>query len=543
MKRNQELLAISRVVFALTKLGDTDLDKMLEHLLTLLNILPGIRILAKCLILLANADAKLIQVAQYGMPPAWDDAMLPPRPVSLQSLPQQACLVKDLMALYPDLPVSRIEAGHPCFVLSLDSPGQHQGQIILFIDPDWRPDPVEVLFMTDLAQALSAIVTRCIINETLRVREVELENAHMEAVRRLGSAAEYRDNETGMHVMRMTHFAAAIGKALGLPEETRELLSICAPMHDVGKIGIPDAILLKPGRLTDTEFEMMKDHTNIGKRLLTGGDKLIKAARDIAASHHERWDGKGYPEGKKGDEISLLARICAVSDVFDALTSVRPYKAAWPLDDAIAWIREHAGSQFDPRVVAAFDQALPDILRIRQLYREDIIDPNQTLELPVPVQRKASWVSWDAALSVGIDVIDTHHRYLLDLINDLFEVVSSKRGAREVARVMKALDQYVAVHFRAEERMMEYYGFRQLSQQKTQHAEFEQRLRDFYNELHENPLTAQIDVLVYLRNWLVNHILHEDAHLRELVQPADSVVDDAEPEADAPKVPCQPQES
>ena len=517
MKRNQEILAISRVVFALTKLGDHDLDQMLEQLYQLLGMLPGIQVLPQSLILLANDKGNLVQIAQHGLPPVWDDSMLPSQSIALQKTAQSAVLLGQLQDYYPALPVAERTAGQPCFILNLDISAQCRGQAILFIAPGWQPDAVEQLFMSDLAQALSVLVARCIINETLRVREVELESARTEAIRRLGSAAEYRDNETGMHIMRMTHFATAIAKAMGLPAESRELLGICAPMHDVGKIGIPDAILLKPGKLTGDEFTVMKDHTVIGQRLLTGEDKLIQTARDIAASHHERWDGDGYPEGKKGEEIPLLARICTVSDVFDALTSVRPYKPAWPLEEAIAWIRQHAGSQFDPQVVAAFDLALPDILRIRQLYRDDIIDPNQTLDLPDPLPVNHQWVAWSDDLSVGIDVIDEHHRYLFDLTNDLFEVISNKRGVREVARVMKALDQYVAVHFRAEERMMEHYQYGRQQQQEHQHAEFEEKLRSFYDALHTNPLTAQIDVLVYLRRWLVNHILHEDAGLRELV--------------------------
>ena len=139
------------------------------------------------------------------------------------------------------------------------------------------------------------------------------------------------------------------------------------------------------------------------------------------------------------------------------------------------------------------------------------------LSFPETVYSSAHWVEWDDSLRVGIDVIDEHHRYLFDLSNDLFEVISSKRGARDVARVLKSLDQYVQVHFRAEERMMEHYGFGALERQQHQHGQFEERLREFFDELHNNPLTARFDMLVYLRNWLVRHIVHEDSQLRELV--------------------------
>jgi hemerythrin-like metal-binding protein len=519
MNKDQEILAISRLVFELTRMIDVDLDKMLTRLHDLLLTLPGILVKPQSLILLANSRGNLVQIAQYGLQPIW----LQENMVATAALPgkrQTHAYTSTLATHNPPLSLSGIAPDAPCFVLPLDQEGKTLGEAIIFIDQAWQPDAVEIEFMSDLGKALSILISRCAINETLRVREVELEHARTDAIRRLGTASEYRDNETGMHVMRMTHFATAIAKAMGLPAETRELLAICAPMHDVGKIGIPDAILLKPGLLSVEEFDVMKTHTDIGKRLLMGDDQLIVTARQIACHHHEHWDGKGYPDGLSGEDIPLLARICSVSDVFDALTSIRPYKHPWPVDQAIDWVRNNAGSQFDPAVVAAFNQALPEILRIRELYRDDIIDPNQILDFPEVSYHATDWVHWDDELSVGIDVIDEHHRYLFDLTNDLFNVVSEKRGAQEVARVLKALDQYVQVHFRAEERMMAHYGYHSLDRQQLQHGRFEAQLRGFYEELHNSPLTAQFDVLVYLRQWLIHHIREEDAQLRELVSKA-----------------------
>ncbi|PKO48613.1 MAG: hypothetical protein CVU31_05165 [Betaproteobacteria bacterium HGW-Betaproteobacteria-4] len=517
MDKNQEILAISRLVFELSQIGETDLDDTLSRLFDLLRSLPGIRVLPRSMIMLRNRRGQPIQIAQHGLPPVWANADQARQRTSVTIAPETAAYLATPASLQPPLLVAELAPDAPCFVLPLNGESYTAGRLIIFIEPDWQPDAVEFEFMTDLARAISMLVSRCLINETLRVREVELEDARTDAIRRLGTASEYRDNETGMHIMRMTHFATAIAKALGLPPETRELLSICAPMHDVGKIGIPDAILLKPGRLSADEYEVMKTHTDIGKRLLNGEDTLIQTAQDIAACHHEHWDGNGYPHGLAGEAIPLLARICAVSDVFDALTSIRPYKEPWPFEEAVAWVRANSGSHFDPAVVAAFDQALPEIMRIRQLYRDDIIDPNQMLDFPETLYRDSKWVHWDDSLRVGIDVIDEHHRYLFDLTNDLFEVVSTKQSSREVARVLKALDQYVEIHFRAEERMMEHYGYGGLQQQQTQHGEFEERLGEFYEELHNNPLTAPFDILVYLRSWLVGHILNEDAQLRELL--------------------------
>jgi len=519
MNKDQEILAISRLVFELTRISDAsaDLDLLQARLFDLLGSLPSIRVKPHSAILLLNSRQRFVQVAQFGIPPAWEHGVQVDDIQSFEVPKDEIAYLCTPAAHQPPLAFPDMDNQAPCFVLPLRSDGKALGRVILFVEADWQPDPIEHEFMADLARALSMLISRCMISETLRVREIELEEARTDAIRRLGAASEYRDNETGMHVMRMTHYATAIAKAMNIPPEMRELLAICAPMHDVGKIGIPDAILLKPGSLTHEEFAVMKTHTELGKRLLDGDDYLIKAAGDIAACHHERWDGSGYPYGLAGEEIPLLARICAIADVFDALTSLRPYKLPWPVDEAIDWVKQQSGSQFDPATVDAFVAALPDILRIRHLYRDDIIDPNQAVELPEVIRHRSTWVQWGEEMSVGIDVIDEHHRYLFDLTNDLFEVVTQKLGSREVARVLKALDQYAQVHFRAEERMMEHHGYPALAQQEKQHLHFEEKLREFYAELHDNPLTAQFDVLIYLRNWLVRHIVQEDAKLKMLV--------------------------
>ncbi|MDP2794697.1 MAG: bacteriohemerythrin [Sulfurisoma sp.] len=517
MDRNQEILEISKLVFDLTMVGSagSDLDDLLARLFDLLDGIPAIRALSKGAILLFNPRKALVQVAQHGDIPAANvstavAAVLDGVAPDFRSAAYVTRLSAE-RALYQG------EADERFVVLPLVDDEGRVGQVLIFIEPDWELNPVELEFMTDLGRALSGLVMRCLINEMLRVRELELEDARTDAIRRLGAASEYRDNETGMHVMRMTHFAVAIAKALGLPAEQRELLAITAPMHDVGKIGIADAILLKPERLTPGEYDVMKTHTHIGGRILQGDDPLIAAARDIALMHHEQWDGSGYPAGLKGEEIPILARVCALADVFDALTSHRPYKEPWPLPKAIEHIRSEEGKQFDPEVVGAFLRAMPEIQRIRELYRDDIIDPNQIVELPEVKAVPGRWVAWGDSLRIGIDVIDAHHRFLVDLVNDLHDVVISKRGAREVGRVLKALETYAKVHFRAEERMMAHYGFGGLERQQHQHHHFEKSLRQFHRELHANPLTAPRDMLTFLRDWLVQHIRHEDAGLRALV--------------------------
>lgn len=200
----------------------------------------------------------------------------------------------------------------------------------------------------------------------VRQRTKELERSRYLVLTKLARVAEFRDQETGGHIYRIGRACALIGKVLGLAMEEREILYYASLLHDVGKIGIPDAILLKPGLFSIAEREVMKGHTTLGAQILEGEDHILfVASREVAMGHHERWDGSGYPEGRGGTEIPLMSRICAVADVFDALTSKRPYKDAWPVDRAQALVREESGKAFDPEIVRVFDEVLDDILRSR----------------------------------------------------------------------------------------------------------------------------------------------------------------------------------
>lgn len=193
-----------------------------------------------------------------------------------------------------------------------------------------------------------------------------------ETINRLMRAAEFRDNETGMHIVRMGYFSAQIGRAFGLPDVECETLLMATPMHDIGKVATPDRILLKPGKLDADEWTIMKQHTIAGYEILKDSQsELLQTAAQIALSHHEKFDGSGYPYGLKGQDIPLCGRICAVSDVFDALTSERPYKHAWPAEQAIDEIDRLSGSHFDPDLVRAFHEALPQILETKQQYRDE----------------------------------------------------------------------------------------------------------------------------------------------------------------------------
>ena len=203
------------------------------------------------------------------------------------------------------------------------------------------------------------------------VKVDELRETRLQIVQRLGLAAEYKDNETGLHVIRMSHYAQALALAAGFSPAAAEDLLHAAPMHDVGKIGIPDAILRKPGRLDDEELAVMRRHAEIGAHIIGEHPSgLLHMAHKIALTHHEKWDGSGYPRGLAGEAIPLSARIVAIADVFDALTTRRPYKEPWPVQDALDHIAAQAGKHFDPALVALFAPLLPQLLEIRARWAE-----------------------------------------------------------------------------------------------------------------------------------------------------------------------------
>ena len=220
-------------------------------------------------------------------------------------------------------------------------------------------DPIDVkLRVENLLEAralqLQLKNRNLILQEEVRNRTLELEEAHNEILARLALAAEYRDDATGEHAQRVGRVAGLIAGALGLPASEVELIRRAAPLHDIGKVGIPDGILLKPGPLTEEEFEKVKEHAVIGAKILAGSDTtLLQIAEEIALTHHERWDGTGY-HGLSGENIPLVGRITALADVFDALTHDRPYKDAWTSEEALAEVTRQSGKQFDPKVVGAF---------------------------------------------------------------------------------------------------------------------------------------------------------------------------------------------
>ncbi|WP_373989105.1 two-component system response regulator [Duganella sp. BuS-21] len=199
----------------------------------------------------------------------------------------------------------------------------------------------------------------------------ELKKTRLEIVQRLGLAAEYKDNETGLHVIRMSHYSRILGLAVGMSEAEAEDLLHASPMHDVGKIGIPDSILRKPGALDPDEWKVMQSHASIGGDIIGKHPSgMLAMAYDVAVTHHEKWDGSGYPNGLKGEQIPLVGRIVAIADVFDALTSARPYKEAWPVEKAVAHMQAQRDQHFEGRLVDVFFQQMPALLEIKQRWAE-----------------------------------------------------------------------------------------------------------------------------------------------------------------------------
>ena len=258
-------------------------------------------------------------------------------------------------------------------------------------DNDVRYKALEMSANDFLTKPVNKVELRARVTNMLALRKIQLQQANRadwlaeevrkatnavllrerEVIYRLSRASEYRDPETGAHIERMSHYSVLIAKNLGLSQIEQELILDAAPMHDVGKMGIPDHILLKPGKLTDEEMSIMRQHAAIGAEILgNSASELLQAAASIALTHHEKFDGSGYPNALKGTEIPLYGRITAVADVFDALTSARPYKLAWQLDRAVAYLKGCSGSHFDPLCVDAFFFNWEEVLKIRNKYSE-----------------------------------------------------------------------------------------------------------------------------------------------------------------------------
>jgi len=296
-----------------------------------------------------------------------------------------------LFALSGEKAIEVALAQQPDLIL-LDAvmPGMDGYAVCAALEASPRLQDIPVIFVTALGDATDEVVgfeagavdyitkpvSPPIVRARVRthlslVRADELKRTRLEIVQRLGLAAEYKDNETGLHVIRMSHYARILGLALGMSEEEADDLLHAAPMHDVGKIGIPDSILQKPGPLDAEEWKVMQSHASIGGDIIGRHESgMLAMAHLLAVTHHEKWDGSGYPAGLKGEEIALVGRIVAIADVFDALTSARPYKQAWPVEQAVEYLQQQRGKHFEPRLGDLFIEQMPALLEIKQRWAE-----------------------------------------------------------------------------------------------------------------------------------------------------------------------------
>lgn len=243
-----------------------------------------------------------------------------------------------------------------------------------FVTKPFRPDEIisRVYNLLELHCAKKKLFT---LNKELerRVEQRTLDfiQSQKEALRSLGVAAEYRDMDTASHTIRVGWYSRLLGEKIGISGNDLEILFQAAPMHDIGKVGIPDSILLKQGKLTPDEWSIMQSHCEIGSRILENHTSpLMLAAKEIAKCHHEKWDGSGYPHNLKGKDIPINARIVIIADIFDALTIERPYKKQWPVDKAVEYIKSESGQFFEPELIKVFDDVLPEFIKIQEKFND-----------------------------------------------------------------------------------------------------------------------------------------------------------------------------
>jgi len=274
----------------------------------------------------------------------------------------------------------------PVLMVTANAEKEHEAISLGASDFIAKPYDIEILCARTFNYAKLNIYNQKVQNQQnilemqVQERTMELQSAleiakktEYEISIRLGRASEFRDLETGGHIKRMSYYSKLLAELYGLDKEECELILYAAPLHDIGKVGIPDSILLKPGRFEAEEFEIMKQHSALGAKMLEGADKypVLKAGHIIALEHHEKWDGSGYPNAKKGEDIHLYARIITVADVFDALSSKRCYKEAMPLEKVLKIMKTDAGTHFDPHLVDLLLNNLDRFLEIKEKYKDD----------------------------------------------------------------------------------------------------------------------------------------------------------------------------
>lgn len=505
-----------------TALKPLTLHEQLDAALESLQALPWLSIQASGAIFLCDTDGSLFRMAETGS----DTRDL----LSCASVRPVPCLCDQALAnrqviysRHSACPSGQTGSGQPGlghYVLPLLENHQILGIMHCFRAAEDEPGDDELDFMEEWAHVLGEILSRRLLESRLVVSRYELEKNQRAIINKLVTAAELRDNETGLHILRMSHIASILAAHVGMPPEEREVLLATSPMHDVGKIGISDTILLKQGKLSADEFAIMKAHTTIGGQILSGNAPLLSMARMIAQSHHEKWDGSGYPLGLRGEAIPLVGRICAIADVFDALTSERPYKSAWSVEQAVALIREQSGIHFDPRLVEAFVACLPEILHIKELYGSTSQNRDGSgFITSLPLSALDSPL-WDDRLLIGVPMIDEQHRYLFKLLHHLEQSLQERFAILDVCRALTELENYIEYHFSNEESFMQHHRHVDFAAHQARHRSFMSRINQLWTTERENTYLAGAKLVAFLKEWLTQHVMREDVFLRALIHPA-----------------------
>ncbi len=423
----------------------------------------------------------------------------------------RTCLDKDHETRHADMG----EHGHYNIPL-LDNQGDVIGVLVLYLEHGHRPHREERHFTEMLGRTVSNVIISRNLQLRSEISRIRLHKAQLEIIHKLVAASEYRDDDTGGHIRRLSRYAAVVGRGIGLPEDQIELLELAIPMHDIGKIGIPDKILQKQGKLTVDEYQTMQEHTEIGGKILSGSHPLMKASREIALSHHEKWDGSGYPRGLAGEDIPLFGRICSLVDVFDALTTRRPYKEPWPIQRALSFLRDGAGSHFEPRLVDVFLESLTEIVEIKSQYDDSNWEASAARGLELrPVRCEKAL--WDEQYALGIEFIDDQHKYLINLINRIHTAIE-ENDSTEIVEAILDMKLYTEVHFAEEEDLMRKAGYPRLRQHMALHREFVDKADLFLDELEQTPLAATAEISSYLMDWLVTHIQTVDADYAQFIR-------------------------
>lgn len=369
-----------------------------------------------------------------------------------------------------------------------------------------RPNGM-VLSVSSMPVPSGGHVFTCLdITHESRAQEDVRRNAKATVVA-MANFAEHRDTDTGVHVLRVARLVGQTARQLkrsgqfpGIIDDAYiEHVGTASILHDVGKISTPDRILLKAGPLSDEEREAIKLHAAVGAQLLKqahfmmGDSAYLKIGADIALTHHEWFDGAGYPYGLAGEDIPLAGRICAIADVFDALTSRRPYKAPWSRARAVEYIHKQSGTQFDPAVVCAF---------------VEVIEERETVSI----------VQWSDAMSVGNLHIDEQHQILIDTINQLASA-ESQNDRPVVSMIIDELVSYAAFHFQFEEQLIEAGGYPDLEKHRQIHQGFVKWVTDVREEfIYHRRAQVGERILNFLRDWLRDHILGEDQSYRAFIR-------------------------